>query len=279
VEVTAFLWQNNHYWAEQKRRLWWFGGVITLAVGAALVGLISAWRTFQQQWQLSEMKSNFVSSVSHELRAPLASVRLMAESLQRGKVAEPQRQHEYFDLIGRECRRLSSLVENVLDFARMDQGRKQYQMEPTDLVALVRHTVKSMEAYATERQVGLELTVRGEPADMEIDGQAMQQALVNLIDNAVKYSPKQKAVGIWLEFAEGQVVLAVRDEGPGIPPEEHERIFERFYRRGPELRRETQGVGIGLSIVKHVVEAHGGRVVVESAEGQGSCFRIEIPRK
>jgi signal transduction histidine kinase len=137
---------------------------------------------------------------------------------------------------------------------------------------------------------------------MEIDGRAIQQALVNLIDNAIKHSPKGETVTVGLEFgvrssefgaqptlnsqplgatkrSEGGSTLSlfVSDHGPGIPPEEHEKIFERFYRRGSELRRETQGVGIGLSIVKHIVEAHGGRVLVESEPGQGSRFTIEIP--
>lgn len=277
VEVRGFLQQTGVYQSQQNLRLFLFGSVIFLAVIVALTGLVSAWRTFQQQWQLSEMKSNFVSSVSHELRAPLASVRLMAESLERGKVKEPERQHEYFQLIGRECRRLTALIENVLDFARMDQGRKLYQMEPTDLVTLMRHTVKGMEAYAAERDVMLDLKITGKAHDVMMDGQAIQQALVNLIDNAVKYSPKKGLVRVSLEFVPGHVLISVQDEGPGIPVEERERIFERFYRRGRELRRETQGVGIGLSIVKHVVEAHGGCVGAQDAEGLGSIFAIIIP--
>lgn len=278
IEVKGFLQQNSVYRSQQNLRLFMFGSVITLAVLAALIGLVSAWRTFQQQWQLSEMKSNFVSSVSHELRAPLASVRLMAESLERGKVPEEEKQQEYFQLIGQECRRLTALIENVLDFARMDQGRKQYHMEPTDLIALVQHTIKSMEPYAGERGVMLTLSIQGAIQDAWLDGQAMQQALVNLIDNAVKYSPARGSVLVKLEYLPGQLELAVKDAGPGIPLDEQEKIFERFYRRGSELRRETQGVGIGLSIVKHVAEAHGGKVVVESHPGQGSTFRLIIPQ-
>lgn len=277
VEVTAFLWKNTYYRAARQERFLMFSTVITLAVVVALTGLASAWRTFHEQWQISEMKSNFVSSVSHELRAPLASVRLMAESLERGKVNEPARQQEYFQLIGRECRRLTALIENVLDFARIDQGRKQYQMEPTDVVILMQHTVKGMEAYAAERKVTLKLEIEGEPREVEMDGQAIQQAVINLIDNAVKYSPENEEVRVKLEFDDKFVYLAVRDEGPGIPVHERERIFERFYRRGRELRRETPGVGIGLSIVKHVVEAHGGMVSPADVKGRGSFFVIVLP--
>lgn len=276
VEVTAFLWQNRYYRAERRERFLMFTAIISLAVTAALTGLASAFRTFQEQWRLSEMKSNFVSSVSHELRAPLASVRLMAESLERGKVPEEDKRQEYYELIGRECRRLTALIENVLDFARMDQGRKQYQMEPTDLVTLMRHTVKGMEAYAAERTVKLKLEIEGEAREVELDGQAMQQAVINLIDNAVKFSPKQGEVDVKLAFEDGCVCIGVRDKGPGIPQWERKRIFERFYRSGQELRRETQGVGIGLSIVKHVVETHGGQILLNSEVGRGSEFVIVL---
>jgi signal transduction histidine kinase len=252
---------------------------------------------------LSEMKSNFVSSVSHELRAPVASVRLLTESLARGKITEPARQQEYFRFILQECRRLSGLVENVLDFARIEQRRKQYEFEPTDLVALVTATVKLMEPNAAEKQVSLTLEMSDTaalPPQPSMDGRAIQQALVNLIDNAIKHSPPGETVvvslagGTWTgSLAEGRanlqdamehglnpkrcLLLSVSDHGPGIPPEEQGRIFERFYRRGSELRRETQGVGIGLSIVKHVAEAHGGQVRVLSAVGRGACFTIELP--
>ncbi len=236
-------------------------------------------------------------------------MRLLAESLERGKIQEAPKQHEYFRFIGQECRRLSSLIENVLDFSRIEQGRKQYDFEPTDLVALTRQTVKLMETYAAEKQVSLNLDLSHLPPEtstleLSMDGRALQQALVNLVDNAIKHSPNGQLVTVSLELSDpvndselksrntghvmttpscsvtrhpSLVTLSVEDHGAGIPPEEHERIFERFYRRGSELRRETQGVGIGLSIVKHIVEAHGGKVLVQSAVGQGSRFTIELP--
>ena len=161
-----------------------------LSALAAVIGLITAYRAFRREQQLGEMKSNFVSSVSHELRAPIASVRLMAENLERGKIPEPAKQNEYFRFIVQECRRLSSLIENVLDFSRIEQGRKQYEFEPTDLVALTRTTVKLMEPYATEKGVKLETFNTQHPTpniELDVDGRAIQQALVNLIDNAIKH--------------------------------------------------------------------------------------------
>lgn len=287
LRVNVYLTSPSALFKRQADRTFWFGSLVSTAALAAFVGLFSAWRAFNRQQELAEMKSNFVSSVSHELRAPIASVRLMAESLERGKVADPPKQQEYFRFIGQECRRLSSLIENVLDFSRIEQGRKQYEFEPTDLLALLQQTVKVMEPYASEKQIALRLDLKNLQSatfnlELSVDGRAIQQAIVNLLDNAIKHSSNGQTVTVGLEVPENPnhesvVSISVQDNGPGIPAEEHEKIFERFYRLGSELRRETQGVGIGLSIVKHIVEAHHGRVVVESAPGQGSRFTIELP--
>jgi len=224
--------------ARHRQRVWLFGSVIVVAASTALVGLLASWRSFERQQRLADMKTNFVSSVSHELRAPIASVRLMAESLDRGKIPDAQKQAEYFRLIVQECRRLTSLIENVLDFSRIDQGRKRYEFEPTDLVGLVQQTVKLMGPCAGERQVMLSAAVERHhlstlDAQPEMDGRAIQQALVNLLDNAIKHSPAGKSVTVGIEQNRA-AQLWVEDCGEGIPPEEHERIFEPFYRRGTE---------------------------------------------
>ena len=298
--VNLYLTNRAQMLSAEHRRFKLFSMLILAALFSALVGLVAARRAFYRQQKLNEMKINFVSSVSHELRAPIASVRLMAENLERGKIPDAPRQNEYFRFIVQECRRLSSLIENVLDFSRIEQGRKQYEFEPTNLVALVQTTVKLLEPYALEKGVQLKTADAGASnIELEADGRAIQQALVNLIDNAIKHSPRGETVttGIETRAADGKnlgaapgraptvrervtpkaVLLFVVDHGPGIPPEEHEKIFERFYRRGSELRRETQGVGIGLSVVQHIVEAHGGRVRVQSDLGKGSRFTIELP--
>ncbi len=294
LKLSVYLTSRSALLARERTRSFWLLALVSTAALAAGLGFVKAYRAFWRQLRLNELKSNFVSSVSHELRAPIASVRLMAESLERGKIAEAGKQREYFKFIVQECRRLSSLVENVLDFSRIEQGRKQYDFEPTDVVALTKQTVKLLEPYAAERQVALQLRVLSDHLQLNADGKALQQALVNLIDNAIKHSPKGQTVTVGLERGTGAppvtseplgsglpdgaaVSLWVEDRGEGIPPGEHEKIFERFYRRGSELRRETQGVGIGLSIVKHIVEAHGGRVELRSEVGEGSRFTIVLP--
>ena len=289
VTVSEYLARPRVLYADARRRTAWFAGLIVVSAAAALVGFVSAYRGFQEQVRLSEMKSNFVASVSHELRAPIASMRLLAEGLQRGKISEEAKRKEYFGFLVQESRRLSSLIENILDFSRIEQGRKRYEFEAVDIGALVRQTVQSMRPNGAERQVEVELRPvdAAVPESLVCDGPAMQQTLINLIDNAIKHSPAGGKVTVGLEAARhgasqaaGSLLrLWVEDQGPGIPAEEHGRIFERFYRRGSELRRETQGIGIGLTIVQHIVEAHGGWVAVRSAVGQGSRFTIEMPWK
>jgi len=268
-------------YAPYRRRLVLMQWLIFTAAAAALLGLWRLWHTYRDQTRLNEMKSNLVSSVSHELRAPLGAVRLMAESLESGRVDGIEKQRDYYRLIVRECRRLSSLVENVLDFSRIDQGRKEYHREPLDALALLRHTVMLMEPGAAER--GVRVRLSEPPPEFESlqpswDSEAVEQSMVNLLDNAIKHSPVNAEVRVEVEILPAVVRFWVIDSGPGIPAEEQQKIFDLFYRYGSELRRETEGVGIGLSIVKHVAEAHGGRVIVESSPGHGSRFGLELPK-
>jgi len=282
--VRVLLSDAAALFASQRRQQWLFGGMILATAGVAGVGVWQAHRAFARQCALAEQKSNFVSSVSHELRAPLASMQLLAEGLAGGRVQDDAKRREYAGFLLQETRRLGGLVESILNFARMEQGRQRYEFEPMDVVRWLRETTRLMEPLAADRGVAMVCALPGAVAGTEAwtatwDARALQQALLNLLDNALKHSPSGSTVHVELErmgTSPGRFHLRVRDEGAGIPPEDHSRIFERFHRRGSELRRETQGIGLGLSIVRHIVEAHGGRVWVESEVNKGAVFHVEI---
>ena len=259
--------------ARQQAR--WTLGLLAFAVviSAGALGFIH--RAVERERRLNALKSDFVASVSHELRAPVASIRLMADALTAGKI-EPHTVSEFHRLISREGARLTTLIENVLDFARIEQGRKSWHFELSDLSALVSETLSLMQPLAAEK--GITLVASPFPTvEANVDPGAIQQALVNLLDNAIKFSPAGSQVGITLHEVSPNWQIEITDHGPGIPPAEHARIFQKFHRLGSELRRETQGTGIGLSLVKAVAEAHGGRVVLASVAGQGSSFTLIGP--
>jgi signal transduction histidine kinase len=213
-------------------------------------------------------KGQFVASVTHELRAPVGSMRLMADALEGGKLTT-EKEGEFHRLMARESGRLSVLIENVMDLARVEDGRRAIHKEVFSLPDLVAEVCEMMALPALEKEVVFKQD--GRELEVEADALVIRQVLVNLIDNAIKFSPAKGEVLIaW----SGDWWLSVSDQGPGIPEEDRERIFERFYRREDELRRKTQGVGIGLSLVKELVTLHDGAVKVEQDEG--AVFRVEF---
>ncbi|MEO5913174.1 MAG: HAMP domain-containing sensor histidine kinase [Luteolibacter sp.] len=261
--------------AAARQQAQWTLALLAFAVAISAGALVLIHRTVERERRLNAMKSDFVASVSHELRAPVASIRLMADALNAEKI-EPATVRDFHRLISREGARLSTLIENVLDFARIEQGRKSWHFEHCDLGALVAETLEIMKPLAAEKSIALVSGGAIPPVEANVDPGAIQQALVNLLDNAIKFSPASSRVEISLSGDDTLWKLRIADEGPGIPSAEHQRIFEKFHRLGSELRRETQGTGIGLSLVKAVAEAHGGKVSLEIAV-KGSVFTITCP--
>jgi signal transduction histidine kinase len=227
--------------------------------------------------RLSSMKSDFVSNVSHELRTPLASIRVFGELMRTGRVSAPEKVLEYGERIETEAMRLSHLVENILDFSRIESGRKAYSFEDTDLAQVVRAGVAACAARV--RPAGFRITadVEAELPRLRLDASAIEQALGNILENAVKYSGDAREIAVSAARRGNDVVVAVRDRGIGIPRDEQGRIFERFHRVGGSLVHDVRGVGLGLAIVRHIVEAHQGRVEVESEPGRGSTFSLVLP--
>ena len=267
---------NPEQWARAS-----FVANMTLAVllaGVLLGGIALALRTANRAMTLSEMKGDFVSNVSHELRTPLASIRVFAEFLRLGRASTPEKAREYGEYIEAESRRLSRLIDNILDFARIESGRKSYAFAQADLRDTVAATLQTFEIRL--RHEGFVITFEEPEAplpSLRFDPDAIGQALHNLLDNAVKYSGGKKELTVRLRRDGDDAVIEVRDHGIGIAPDEQQRIFERFHRVGTFLVHDVKGSGLGLSIVRHITEAHGGSVTVESEPGRGSVFALRLP--
>jgi signal transduction histidine kinase len=245
-----------------------------LALSAAFAVL-----ALRREVSLARLKTEFVANVSHELKTPLALIRLFGETLLLDRVRDPAKARGYHEIIVRESERLTHLVNNVLDFASIEAGQKKFDPEPTDLGRLVEDTVAAYRLQLEERgfQVSMEIAPGLPP--IEADPDAVGQALLNLLDNAVKYSTDRKEVAVRVERVQGTVRVAVSDRGMGIFPRETRRVFETFYRSPAARRTGTRGSGLGLSLVRHILEAHGGSVELVSAPGKGSTFTLVFPAR
>ncbi len=241
-------------------------------------GIALTYRNVTKEMALARLKSDFVSNVSHELRTPLSLIRLYAETLEMGRLTSPEKYQEYYCIIRKESERLTALINNILDFSRIEAGRKEYDFRETDMSELVHNTLDSYR-YQLE-QSGFQFEEKiDEVPPMRVDREAMARSLLNLVNNALKYSQDRKYIGVNLYRDNGSVKLEVVDQGIGIPQQEQQKIFEKFYRVGDPLVHNTKGSGLGLSLVRHIVQAHGGEVAVDSAPGQGSKFTIVLPVK
>jgi signal transduction histidine kinase len=249
-------------------------GALSLLMGG---GMILAYRSVSRELALAKLKSDFVSNVSHELRTPLALIRLYAETLELGRIANPGKHQEYYEIIRKESERLTSLINNILDFSRIEAGKKEYSFRETDVADLVITTLESYRFEIEQNGFRFEQKIDNNLPHLRVDREAIARSLLNLVNNAVKYSATEKYLGVHLYRRNGSVNLEVVDHGIGIPLKEQLKIFEKFYRVGDPLVHNTKGSGLGLSLVRHIVHAHGGEVAVESAPGHGSKFIITLP--
>jgi two-component system phosphate regulon sensor histidine kinase PhoR len=240
--------------------------------------VLFALRAAAREMRLSQMKSDFVSNVSHELRTPLASIRVFGELLRLGRAESAEKVREYGELIETESRRLTQLIDNILDLARIESGRKTYELAAGDLERLVAEVLRTFRPRLAQEGFRLELVPSVESLPpVAFDEAALARAIGNLVDNAVKYSGDSREVEVGVRREEGSAVIWVRDRGIGIAREEQERIFDRFHRVSTGLVHDVKGSGLGLAIVRHVVAAHGGAVELESRPGEGSLFSIRLP--
>jgi signal transduction histidine kinase len=265
--------------AEAISRRFVFQSFLILGVLSVLMfgGLVLTYRSVNKQVALARLKSDFVSNVSHELRTPLALIRLYAETLELGRITTDDKKHEYYSIIRKESERLTALINNILDFSRIEAGRKEYDFRETDIAELVRNTLDSYRFQIEQQGFALEEQIEPGIPKVRVDREAIARALVNLVNNALKYSDTEKFLGVKLYREKSMLKLEVSDRGIGIERNEQARIFEKFYRTCDPLVHNTKGSGLGLSLVRHITHAHGGEVEVESTPGRGSKFTLSLP--
>jgi signal transduction histidine kinase len=249
-------------------------GILSLMI---IGGLLLTKRIVGKEMALARLKSDFVSNVSHELRTPLALIRLYAETLELGRISTSEKQHQYYKIIRKESERLTSLINNILDFSRIEAGHKEYEFRETDIAELVHNTLESYRYQIEQQGFTLETSIDPEIPALRVDREAIARALVNLINNALKYSNDDKYLQVKLYRENGSVKLEVADHGIGIARRDQVKIFEKFYRAGDPLVHNTKGSGLGLSLVMHITKAHGGNIAVESTPGRGSKFVLSLP--
>jgi signal transduction histidine kinase len=258
-----------------RRRLWLAG----LALLAALViaGTYAIARAVARELAVARLQSDFVSAVSHEFRTPLTSLRQLTEILNDGRITDESRRQTYYHALARQTERLQRLVESLLDFGRMEARTSPYRLESVDACGFVRSVVEEFEAEAAGRGYHVELDVDGARGMIAADSAALGNALWNLLDNAVKYSPECRTVWVDVECKDQRLAIRVRDRGLGIPPIEQREIFRKFVRGAAAKAENIKGTGIGLALVKHIMNAHGGDVSVSSQPGAGSTFTLLLP--
>jgi len=254
-----------------------FGILILALVATTIFGTIGTLVVLYREAYVSRLQTDFVNKVSHDLRTPLTSIRMFVETLQLGRIADPVQAKEALDIIAAESERLSQLITRLLDWARMESGKRSFDLRPQPIGPIVDDALRAVEPQRV--QTGAQM-LRDVPDDLPLvdaDRDALCDALVDLLQNAFKYTGPEKRITVSARRVGNAVEVIVEDNGPGIPGADQVRIFEKFYRGKDPLERTIEGSGLGLSMVKHVVEAHGGKVGVKSELGKGAAFSVLLP--
>jgi two-component system phosphate regulon sensor histidine kinase PhoR len=263
--------------AQRQRFSEWL--LIPPAFAIIVFGLGVLYLAMVRERRLNRLKSEFISNVSHELKTPLALIRMFTELLQMSRVRDADKARQYYEIILRETERLTALIDNVLDFAKIERGKSKYEFRPIDLAKVAAPAIEMYRHRATEAGVRLEYEADPELPPVRADGDAITLLLINLVDNALKYGVGTDVIGVALRSDRQHVVLEVLDRGAGIPAHHLKRIFDRFYRyQASDLEtRGHRGSGIGLSLVRHIAKAHGGQVSVTSTPGVETRFTVRFP--
>lgn len=260
------------------RRSFYFWTILTLVV-VLIFGAVLIARTIGHEIEILKLKSDFVSSVSHEFKTPLTSIKALSERLQGDKVIDSTRMKQYFSLISQNAEQLTRLVKNLLNFSKMEEGKFEYNFELTDIAQLVTQQIQDFGKNEVQRAARIRAFIPSDIPPLYVDREALTQVLNNLLDNAFKFSPMESEVEVRVKKDPQNVVIEVSDRGIGIPEDELGKVFEKFYQGRNAAKQSAKGTGLGLTLVKHAAEAHGGKVSVRSKVGEGSTFSLTLPVK
>jgi two-component system phosphate regulon sensor histidine kinase PhoR len=250
--------------------------LLGLATFLLIYGLWYVYRSVQRESELVRLKSDFVANVSHELKTPLALIRMFAETLEMGRIDSEAKKQEYYRIIGQESTRLTHLIQNILTFSSMEAGKKTYSFAPAEINAIVTDVLGMYSEILTREGVEVETDLDASIAPYPLDRDALTEALLNLLDNALKYAKDGRWIAVRTRSEPGGFRIEIADHGPGVPPVDRERIFDTFYRSGSTLVHDTKGTGLGLSLVARIVAAHGGRISVVDEPPRGACFILRF---
>lgn len=274
-EAALYLVEPETFAHSARRLRLVLGAMIAVMLGAIGLGGWLLIADLHRQLRLARQKTDFVSNVSHELKTPLTSIRMFSEMLAEGRVHEPEKQREFSTIISNEAARLSRLISNVLDFARMERGEKRYEMSPGRLETLVVETVRNLEPQLAQRGIAVAVENHAGAVTVQMERDAIAQVLVNLLSNAEKYGGQE--VTVTLDCSDGTARVVVADRGEGVPRGQERRIFEEFHRAHDSLASGIQGTGLGLSLARKIARSHGGDVRYAARSGGGSSFILNLP--
>lgn len=253
------------------------GAILVAAVLLAMLGALLLWRDFHRERQLAALRTQFIAGVSHELRTPLTAIRMFIESLRINPHLELETRNQYLDTMQRESERLSRLVNNVLEFCRIERDAKPYSLRPLSLARTVASVVAAFRPVMEHAGYRLQSSMEEDVPELRADADAIEQAIGNLLANAMKYSGSSREIQLRMRLVGKHAQIEVRDFGVGISAADQARIFDPYYRVASKANQSIQGAGLGLTVVRHIVQGHGGDVLVESVPGQGSTFRLLLP--